>query len=366
MIPSFALFLILTVSCKSVRNNVIVINNLNDSLIFKIIDHKEPVIKRGDKGTEDNRFGFEGGTVLKINNIYQMFVAEMVDTPWTAKMRLAHWSSRDGSNWDRVSTLYESSGDYTGRDPRAALWSPMPFYNKEEGRWNMFYVSYKCMPNTDKILLVNHEGRVWRVVSETPGEKGYGGPYKDAGIVLEPGPYSDVWEGLQGCDSYYIYEANNRYYAFLGTAKNIKSQRNFLGVGLASAPKMAGPWVRCSDLNPVNGHERFIENPIVTNLDDGTYLAIFDYASCGDGGFGYMLSKDGVHWSKAHYVNYQPAIKKWWKITRTPLCLIKEEDGTFTTFYTAFTGSNYNDFDKNNGFACVGMVRFRISNPDQK
>ena len=346
-------FIFLGFSCNSVKNGEIAINDLNDSLIFEIIDHKEPVINRGDPGTEENRFGFEGGTVIKIDGMYQMFTAEMVDIPRNSKMKLAHWQSSEGIQWKRVSTLFESSGDYTGTDPRAAFWSPMPFYNEEEGRWNLFYVSYKCMPNTDKVFLVNHEGRIWRAVSETLGKKGYGGPYKDADLVLEPGPESDIWEGLQGCDSYYVYEANKRFYAFFGTAKNINSQRNFWGVGLASAPKMAGPWKRCSELNPVNGQERFVENPIVTNLDDGTYLAIFDSGGYGDGSLGYMLSKDGIHWAKPHYVKFQPAIKKWWETTRTPLCLIKEADGTYKTFYTAFTGSNY---------ASVGMVRFRISN----
>lgn len=366
LIYCFVIFLSLGFSYMPVRNKGIIINNLKDSLIFEIIDHKEPVIDRGSKGAENNRFGFEGGTVIKIDGLYQMFVAEMVDTPWNVKMKLAHWKSPDGIDWERVSTLYESSGDFTGKDQRAALWSPMPFYNKEEGRWNMFYVSYKARPSNDSAWLINYEGRVWRAISEIPGEKGYGGPYKDKGIVLEPGKDSDPWEGLQGCDSYYVYEANNQFYAFFGTAELLKSKPRFWGVGLASAPKMAGPWKRCSDLNPLDAKTNFVENPIVTNLDDGTYLAIFDSGGHGDGGFGYILSKDGVHWSKAHFVKYQPAIKKWWKQTCTPLCLIKEKDGTYTTFYSVFTGSNFADFEKNNGFVSIGMIRFRLSNPNQK
>jgi hypothetical protein len=365
-----AVILPLCFSCKSTfRDNGIKIRDLNDSIIFEIIGHKEPVIKKGDKGTEDNRYGFEGGRVMKIDNMYQMFVAEMVDTPRCTKMKLAHWKSQNGIDWKRVSTLYESSGDYSGTDPRAALWSPMPFYNKEEGRWNMFYVAYKSKPNNDTAFFVNHEGRIWRAVSKTPGEQGYGGPYQDVGIVLEPGKDSDSWEGLQGVDSYFIYEANKKFYAFYGTASTQKKPIDFWGAGLASAPSMAGPWKRCTELNPIDAKTNFFENAIVTNLDDGTYLAIFDCGGCD--GFGYILSKDGVNWSKAHFVKYEPAIEKWWTITRTPLCLIKEEDGTYTTFYTAFTGTgnDYNDYDnfeKNIGFASVGMIRFKISNSGQK
>jgi len=45
-------------------------------------------------------------------------------------MRLAHWKSKDGIKWVRVSTLFESSGDFTGKDKNASIWSPIPFTTK--------------------------------------------------------------------------------------------------------------------------------------------------------------------------------------------------------------------------------------------
>jgi hypothetical protein len=31
-----------------------------------------------------------------------------------------------------VSTLFESSGEFAGADPRASLWSPLPVYDERE------------------------------------------------------------------------------------------------------------------------------------------------------------------------------------------------------------------------------------------
>lgn len=46
--------------------------------IFKIIGGIEPpVIKMGDPGTENNKYGFEGGRALKLNNVYHIFITEM-------------------------------------------------------------------------------------------------------------------------------------------------------------------------------------------------------------------------------------------------------------------------------------------------
>ncbi|MHB8974785.1 MAG: hypothetical protein ACYC3X_30660 [Pirellulaceae bacterium] len=92
-----------------------------------------PVLSHGMPGTEGNRHGFEGGCVLKLDDTYHLFVSEMVDDPFWVKMKLAHWSSPDGRKWKRLSTLMESSGNYDGTDPRAAVWAPMPVYSEQDG-----------------------------------------------------------------------------------------------------------------------------------------------------------------------------------------------------------------------------------------
>jgi hypothetical protein len=45
-----------------------------------------------------------------------MFVAERFGDPFIVKMRLSHWKSQDGLNWEKNSTLFESSGNFTGED----------------------------------------------------------------------------------------------------------------------------------------------------------------------------------------------------------------------------------------------------------
>src|SRR5262249_52463126 len=150
------------------------------------------------------------GRVLKIDGRYHLFTSEMVGDPHWVKMRLAHWISVDRTHWKRLATLFESTGDFTGKDPRAALWSPMPVYDPKDRRWNLFYVAYQSAPDTPKEWLTNHEGRIWRAFSTIPGEMGIDGPYTDVGVILERGKDSDSWEGLQGTDSFFPYLVGSR------------------------------------------------------------------------------------------------------------------------------------------------------------
>ncbi|HEX9047501.1 MAG TPA: hypothetical protein VF988_10780 [Verrucomicrobiae bacterium] len=108
-ILSCALILHLHGRAFAASTNEIHIRSLNDSLEFEAIDHREPVIGRGDAGTEGNRFGFEGETVLKLDGGYQMFVSEMVDNPWGVK---------DGQHW--------SKAHYVKYLPAAEKWCQRP------------------------------------------------------------------------------------------------------------------------------------------------------------------------------------------------------------------------------------------------
>jgi hypothetical protein len=294
---------------------------------------ESPVLTIRSDGAQRNKYGFEGGRVLKLNGAYHLFTSEMVEDPHWVKMRLAHWVSKDRTHWTRLSTLLESSGDFTGKDPRAALWSPMPVFNSKDGRWNLFYVGYQAAPDTSQQWLTNHEGRIWRAVSTIPGREGIDGPYKDVGIVLQRGPDSDAWEGLQGTDSFFPYRVGNRWYAFYGSAHTEKLPISLWQVGLATAPDLAGPWVRCTQVNPLSVETRFVENPIVTQLDDGSYAAVYDTDA--PNAVGYTFSSDGLHWSPGRHLVVQEGKGVWASEVRTPLGLIAEGKDTFTLFYTA-------------------------------
>jgi hypothetical protein len=327
--------------------------------VFEVVDyHPGPVIKKGDPGTEENKYGFEGGMAFKFKGQYHMFTAEMAGEPAWVKMRLAHWKSKDGVGWERISTLYESSGVDDGSDSRAALWAPMPYYNEQEGRWNLFYVAYRCDPGRKDGWYVNYEGRIWRAVSTVPGIEGLDGPYKDVGVILEPGPDSDEWEGLQGTDSFHAYRVDDQWYGFYGSAHTEKATEpggcDLWGVGLVKAATLAGPWKRLSELNPVPIDKVWVENPVVTQLEDGIYIAVFDGGPRGS--FAYSVSEDGVHWGEGVAIALEPKVKRWWQNMRTPLGLIPEGDGLYTVFYTAFAPA-WNDPDR---FGNVGMVRLRL------
>ena len=293
----------------------------------------EPILTINAADAQGNKYGFEGGRVLKLQGTYHLFTSEMVGDPHWVKMKLAHWTSGNRLHWERVTTLFESSGDFTGKDPRAALWSPMPVYDPTKGHWNLFYVAYQCALDTPKKWLTNHGGRIWRAVSRVAGPDGIDGPYEDVGIILQRGRDSDPWEGLQGVDSFFPYHVGNKWYAFYGTAHTETLPIPLWQVGLAWAPNLAGPWKRCSSMNPLNIEKVFIENPIVTKLEDGSYVAVYDNRA--EHSVGYSFSEDGIHWTPGKKLIVQQGKGIWASEVRTPLGLIAEGKDLFTLFYTA-------------------------------
>ena len=307
--------------------------NAEDVRLIVVKQHSGPVLTIRNDGAAGNKYGFEGGRVVKVGKTYHLFTSEMTGDPHWVKMRLAHWTSTDRAHWKRLATLYESSGDFTGKDQRAALWSPMPVFDPTNDRWNLFYVAYQAAPDTMQRWLTNHEGRIWRAVSDTPGWDGIDGPYRDTGIILQRGKDSDPWEGLQGTDSFFPYRAGGKWYALYGSAHTESLPISLWQVGLASAPSLDGPWSRCTGLNPVPMEPRFIENPIVAQLTNGMYVAVYDNHQPNE--VGYSISEDGIHWSAGQHLVVQTGTGIWASEVRTPLGLVEESDGVFTLFYTA-------------------------------
>jgi hypothetical protein len=306
----------------------------NGPRLLLVRQHAQPVITTRTPGANGNRFGFEGGRAVKVGDVYHLFTSEMIDDPMWVKMRLGHWISRDRLAWTRVGTIRESSGDRTGQDSRAALWSPLPVWDADERRWNLFYVAYRSAPADGKRFLIDYEGRIWRAVSSVRGGAGIGGPYVDVGIVMQPGPDSGSWEGLQGTDSFFPWRVGARWYAFYGSARTEVMPIEHWLVGLASAPALGGPWNRIGDRSPVPLEKRFIENPIVTEAPGGGWLCVYDTSPADAIGWGY--SANGVDWGPGRALVVQPAAGIWSKDVRTPLGLIDEGGGRFTVFYTGF------------------------------
>ncbi|MDR2146333.1 MAG: hypothetical protein LBE91_07740 [Tannerella sp.] len=348
-----------------------------DKSLFTVVGGSdEPVINVGSPGTEGIQGGFEGGSVVKINGVYHMFPTERAGEEGISKYydrvktRVGHWTSTDAIHWTRQSTILQSSGTYAlvpednpMNDRRSALWSYMPVFSAENNRWYGFYLAY----TTDRNIEPNHSfGRIWRCESEVEGIEGIGGPYRDIGIVIEPGLDSQLWEGRQGVASFYPYHTGNGWYAFISGAYPFETKSDYpydggskkkaWYVGLAKSDKLEGPWTRMGeDINPVTSiHPRFVENPIVSRLPNGLYIAIFDggpdYLNLPNK-MGYTLSKDGLHWSLARYIPFDTKVKRWWTVMRTPLCLILEGDNIYTIVYTAWVNGRFNP---------VGMVKVQL------
>ena len=292
-----------------------------------------PVITTKSKGAEDNKYGFESGTAVKVGDTYHIFISEIIDDPFWVRMRSGHWTSKDRANWVRVATIFESSGDFTGSDPRASLWTPTVVWDEDEGLWNLFYVAYYSEPNTNNQFKLNHSGRIYRAKSKSKGIEGINGPYADLGIIMQPGKDSGPWEGLQGVDSFYPWKVDDTWFAFYGSAKteNTKMKQR---VGFAKSKKMDGPWQRLSYISPSKIEERFIENPIVTKLPEGGWVCIYDCNT--RDAIGWAYSSDGINWGKGQSLIIQNASGIWAKDVRTPIGLIHEGGNRFTLFYTGF------------------------------
>jgi hypothetical protein len=152
-----------------------------------VANREKPVLTKRHPEAAGNKYGFEGGRVVKIGSRYHLFTSEMAGDPIWVKMRFGYWQSRDGLDWRRIATVFESSGEFQGKDPRASLWSPLPVFDDTENRWNLFYVAYRSEPCKDGKFLLNYNGEIWRAVSQRPGREGIGGPYRDTGVMIRPG-----------------------------------------------------------------------------------------------------------------------------------------------------------------------------------
>jgi len=352
--------------------------------------YPSPVLTVNSPGAEGITYGFEGGRVIRIGNTYHLITAEhLANGPASrfTRTNIGHWASEDRLHWNRVSTLLASTGDQSGTDPHAVLAGPMPVYNNQESQWELFYVGYRSQPESapfppatntidpDPYLFqvdpsernphsyYEYSGEIWRAVSKTKGGEGIGGPYEDVDVVMKLGSQSQQWEGLMGDDSFFPYYAGGHWLGFYGSSHTETIAPGGAQVGLASALQLHGVWTRIAQ-NPLRIEEPvswapkgFIENPIVNQMADGTYIAVYNNPISASS-TGYTVSMDGFHWAAGKSVVIQPQGSGHWATAiRTPLGLISEDDGTFTLFYTGWSS---NDPWSDPFTMSVGFVTLRL------
>jgi hypothetical protein len=271
-----------------------------------------------------NAYGFEGGEIVRSSSRYWYFATELTGAPVWAKTTLGLWSSSDGNHWQRVETLFgPSSGDQTGTDRRAAIWSPMPVFDESANRWCVFYIGYRSNANG----LRNADGEVWESTSRAPGVRGITGPYANNGVVLsEEHGARQSWEGAQGDDSFEPFQLpGGSWEAFYGSSDDATIWR----VGLAHASNLnrrRWPWTR-SRTGPLS-LSITIENPVVERLSGG-YVAVYDDVSPHTS-VGCMYSRTGLAWRSC------PPIQTATKGTRTPVGLVPTPTGSVAfMFFTA-------------------------------
>jgi len=318
----------------------------------------QPVLGIGDPDAAGNQFGFEGGCAFEHHGAYHLFTTEMVGRPFWVRTRLAHWTSPDLIHWRRQGTLFESSGECRGQDPRAALWAPMPIYDEGERRWYLFYVAYRCLPNQPGKWLTNISGHIWRAVSEHPGPDGLGGPYRDLGVIMQPDSASQSWEGVQGVDSFFPYRVGREWLAIYGSAQT-DTPAALTRVGLARSPTLGGPWRRATLGNPLPIEGVFIENPIVHRLERGGFIAIYDsdVPHC----FGYSISADGMHWSRGLQARATASSGAWTTNVRTPLGLMPVGQHRVAVLYTGYRNVRTPFPDtREPGDSAVGLAYFEL------
>lgn len=329
-----------------------------------IQESQTPVIGPDHAQLANNKSGFETGVTLKVDGTYHLFIGEMFGRPHLDK-RIAHWTSRDAINWTRQGTVLESKPGRSPKNPFSEVWTQAMIFDEKADRWTLFYIAYRGGDSArGEAFNMDYEGIARRAVSQVPGRKGIGGPYKDAGVAMAPGGKdAALWEGQQGLDSFFPYKVGNKWVTLHGSHNHFPVSP--WQVGVATAPSLTSSvWKRVPSEQPSPIEGLFIENPIVERLPNGNYIAVYDnnhfapnqpdIAVKPNNSVGYSISKDGIRWHQGRSLIVQSSeASNWAADVRTALGLVPEADGTYTLLYTAKM--------KDRPFWSIGRVRVKLT-----
>lgn len=338
-------------------------DNFRERLVV-IEETQTPVIGPEHPGLGDNKSGFETGMTLKVDGTYHLFISEMFGRPHL-DMRIAHWTSPDSINWTRQGTVVESVPGRSPQNHRSEVWLQGVIFDTEADRWNLFYIAYRGgSAEHGEALNMDYEGVARRAVSQLPGRKGIGGPYKDVGVSMAPGGKdAAMWEGQQGLDSFFPYKVDDKWVALHGSHNHFPSAP--WQVGVATGPSLtSSEWTRVPSEQPSPIEGLFIENPIVEKLPNGHYMALYDNNHFApnqpdipvkpNNSVGYSISEDGIRWHQGRSLVVQSnEASNWASDLRTPLGLVAEGNGIYTILYTGRM--------KDRPFWAIGRVKVKLT-----
>lgn len=266
-----------------------------------------------------NLNGFEDGRVVRTpDGSFHLAVAEMIGSPMWVNMSIGHWVSGDAYTWNRVATLRQSSGKTDFSDPKAAVWGPSFLWDNDVQKWALLLVYYNSGPSNSSGWYGNFNGSIWLSYSDTEGENGINGPYSTETNIFYPiadhgSGYYPPYQGLQGTDSFFAYQLNNKSWMGLYGTAHTETPNQYapmewvIGFASSTTPttgSLSGPWTRYPQSTPeLVPLADAAENPMVfplpsqvTNNATDAFFAIYDLIHYEGTGFGFSCSFDGVTW----------------------------------------------------------------------
>ena len=313
-----------------------------------------PVLETGSGAAEPSVTGFSGGRVVKLADGYHLVTTEMVAADDVLATRLAHWTSEAGTQWQRVDTLVVAPLGAGGSALPIRLRAPLPVFDPASKRWSLFYAECRGEAPVDTNVGEAAECAIHRVVSQTAGRPGIGGPYAAGGLDLGSEREAGSARGIGGSGSFLPFAVGEHWAAFFGSAGAPSGP-----VGIAGAPALAGPWKPRVPTRVTPIAEKSVGFPIVLHDRSGVYLAVYDDES--EGTIGYSFSSDGFHWSPGRSLETFGATGSWAAEVRDPLGLVPEDRNLFTVFFTGLKKARSEEGEAlPASCAAVGRARVRL------
>ncbi|HEY5500288.1 MAG TPA: hypothetical protein VIK20_07900 [Bacteroidales bacterium] len=369
------MILIFVAGCNSAAKKPVDLSK--PSVTLTALDISIPLIDEKTPGMESVKYGNEGGEVIKDSKgVYHWFTSEQFGEPYWVANAITHWTSTDGLKWVKdTSWKKEGNHDYTNSKNKSSYFDPTAIYDTETGYWYMFYIAYRCVPDSIYIRELHkanplglyaggwNRAQIYRAKAIKPGLEGLGGPYHDNDaddvVVIEPvdnpQPYELQWVGDTkfgyGCATVTPYKVGNEWYILY--AENMLAKSNSLTGKFERLPEgddspvtYQRPLMRW---NKENSHVFYLENPIIYKIPEGntgagTYIMVvgmyIDHSiGVKDTRYGYATSQDGIHWSAV-----QPIEAKFGDCI-TSCSFIPEGKDTYSIFVTG-RENNYERFTK--------------------